>query len=183
MRHHLNQLSVLADEGDLQKLRIYLTETTSRIAVLDTGLCENRPADSVISYYCALAKQNSIPFITQLDLPAQIPVNEMDMCLVLSNLLENALEASLRISPSLRHIKLTAYLHGKNLLLIQVENAFDGIINKKNDAFQSSKRIGSGIGTQSIRHIAEKSGGASTFSYQDGIFYARIMLRAQQADH
>lgn len=183
MRHHLNQLSVLADEGDLQKLRIYLTETTSRIAVLDTGLCENRAADSVISYYCALAKQNSIPFITQLDLPAQIPVNEMDMCLVLSNLLENALEASLRISPSLRHIKLTAYLHGKNLLLIQVENAFDGIINKKNDAFQSSKRIGSGIGTQSIRHIAEKSGGASTFSYQDGIFYARIMLRAQQADH
>lgn len=181
MRHHLNQLSALADEEDWDGLKAYLSEASSRIPVLDTGLCENRAADSVIGYYCALARQNAIPFITQLDLPAQIPVSEMDMCLVLSNLLENALEASLRTAPPRRQIKVTSYLHGRSLLLIQVENAFDGAIREKNHLFQSSKRKGAGIGTQSIRHIAEKSGGASTFTYQDGIFYARIMLRAQQA--
>lgn len=88
------------------------------------------------------------------------------MCLVLSNLLENALEASLRIVDRPRHIRITSYLHAGNLLLIQVENTYVGEILEKNGVFQSSKRKGEGIGLQSVRHIAEKSGGASTFSHQ-----------------
>ena len=50
--------------------------------------CENQVIDSVISYYCALAERNTIPFHVQIDLPAQISVDETDFCLVLSNLLE-----------------------------------------------------------------------------------------------
>lgn len=99
------------------------------------------------------------------------------MCLVLSNLLENALEASLRTAPARRQIKVTAYLHAERLLLIEVENAFDGEIREKDGVFRSSKRKGNGVGIQSVRHIAEKTGGASTFAYQDGRFSARVMLR------
>ena len=43
--------------------------------------------------------------------------------------------------------------------------------------FQSSKRKGEGVGIQSVRHIAEKSGGVSTVTYQDGLFCAKVMLR------
>ena len=45
--------------------------------------------------------------------------------------------------------------------------------------FRSSKRNGNGIGIQSVRHIAEKSGGASTFAFQNGTFTAKVMLRGQ----
>ena len=69
-----------------------------------------------------------------------------------------------------------AYLHGR-LLLIQVENAFDGEIHEKNGVFQSSKRKGSGVGIQSVHRIAEKSGGASTFTHENGVFLAKVMLR------
>ena len=100
----------------------------------------------------------------------------MDLCLILSNLLENALEASLRTAPDHRQIEVTAYVHGERLLLIEVKNAFDGVIKEKNEVFQSSKRKGSGIGIQSVRHIARKTGGASAFSYKDGIFSAKVML-------
>lgn len=176
MRHHLNQLSALAEEENLDKLKAYLTGVVSRIPSLDMHLCENRAADSVVSYYCALAKREGIPFCAQLDLPEKIPVNETDMCLVFSNLLENALEASLRTAPCRQQIKVTSYLHANSLLLIQVENTYDGVIKEKDGVFQSSKRKGNGVGLQSVRHIAEKSGGASTFSYQDGIFCAKIMI-------
>lgn len=179
MRHHLLRLSALAEAGELEQIREYLSETVSRIPSLDMGLCENRAADSVIGYYCALARREEIPFSTQLGLPDRMPVNEMDVCLVLSNLLENALEASLRTKPSRRQIKLTAYLHGDRLLLIQVENAYDGPIREKDGIFQSSKRKGAGVGLQSVRHIAEKSGGVSSFSWEDGIFLAKIMLCGQ----
>ena len=102
------------------------------------------------------------------------------MCLVLSNLLENALEASLKAKSSNRRIHAEVYLHHKHLLLIQVENTFEGKIQEKNHIFQSSKRPGNGVGIQSVRHIAEKNGGDSSFTYENGVFTAKIMLRIQK---
>ncbi|MEI3304264.1 MAG: GHKL domain-containing protein, partial [Lachnospiraceae bacterium] len=61
--------------------------------------------------------------------------------------------------------------------LIQVENTYDGVIREKGGVFQSSKRKGDGVGLQSVRHIAEKSGGVSTVTYQDGQFCVKVMLR------
>ena len=177
LRHQLCQLAALAEEGNLEKIKAYLSGAVSRIPSLEMHFCENRAADSVVGYYCALAKREQIPFSVQLDLPECLPVDEINLCLVLSNLLENALEASLRTAPARRKIKLTAYLHSGSLALIQVENTYDGVIREKGGVFQSSKRKGEGVGIQSVRHIAEKSGGVSTVTYQDGLFCAKVMLR------
>ena len=177
MRHHLNHISILAEENDMETLKAYLSQTVSRIPDLDMHFCENRAADSVLGYYCALAKREGIPFSAQIDLPQTLPVDEIDMCLVLSNLLENALEASLRTVPARRWMKVNAYVHAERLLLMQVENACNGEIKETNGVFRSSKRKGNGIGIQSVRHITEKNGGASTFACQDGVFCAKIMLR------
>lgn len=176
MRHQFNQISALAEAGDLENLKSYLAKTVSRIPNLDMCFCENRAADSVVGYYCAMAKRDEIPFRAKLDLPETLPVDEIDMCLVLSNLLENALEASLRTAPGKRQIEITACVHADRILLIEVENAFDGEINEKNGVFSSSKRRENGIGIQSVTHIAEKNGGTSTFTYQNGTFTAKVML-------
>lgn len=176
MRHHFNQLSGLAEEGNLEKIKTYLTRAVSRIPELDMTFCENKAADSVIGYYCTLAKREGIPFHTYIDLPEKTPIDEIDMCLILSNLLENALEASLKTAKERQIIKIQAYMHSSQLLLIQVENAYDGEIREKNAIFQSTKHKGNGVGLQSVRRIAEKSNGASTFVPKDGIFTARVML-------
>jgi len=94
----------------------------------------------------------------------------------LGSLLENALEASLRTATVRRQIRVTAYVHAERILLIEVENAFDGEVREKGGVFISSKRRGNGLGIQSVRHIAEKTGGASTFTCQDGVFTAKVML-------
>ena len=177
LRHQLNQISVLVEEGDMEGLRGFLARSVSRIPSLETRFCENSAADSVVGYYCGLCGREEIPIHVRLDLPETLPVDEMDLCLVLSNLLENALEASLRTAAVRRQITVTAYLHAARLLLIEVENPFDGTGKEKDGVFRSSKRKGDGVGLQSVRHIAERSGGASTFTYQDGVFRARVMLR------
>ena len=131
MRHQLNQISALAEAGDLDNLKAYLAKTVSRIPDLDMNFCENRAADSVVGHYCALAKREGIPFCARLNLPQTLPVDEIDLCLVLSNLLENAFEASLRTAPARRKIEITAYVHAERLLLVEVENAFDGAVHEK----------------------------------------------------
>ena len=180
IRHHFLQLSSLAEKGDLEKIKEYLSNANSKIPDYDLHFCENQAADSVISHYAALAKRENIPFQANAALPAHISIDQIDMCLVLSNLLENALEASLKAKPFNRRIHAEVYLHHKHLLLIQVENTFEGKIQEKNHIFQSSKRPGNGVGIQSVRHIAEKNGGDSSFTYENGIFTAKIMLRIQK---
>lgn len=176
MRHHFLQLSALAEQGDIEKIRTYLAGATSKIPNLTVPFCENQAADSVVGYYCALAGRAQIPFSAQIDLPARIPVDEIDMCLVLSNLLENALEASLRMESG-RYIRVEVSCHFTHLLLIQVENAFAGTLQETNGIFRSSKRPDDGIGIQSVRRIAEKNGGDCSFTHEAGVFTARIMLR------
>ena len=103
-------MSVSYTHLDVYKRQAYLSGAVSRIPSLEMHFCENRAADSVVGYYCALAKRENIPYSVQIDLPECLPVDEINLCLVLSNLLENALEASLRTAPARRRIKLTAYL-------------------------------------------------------------------------
>lgn len=178
MRHHFSTLSALAERKAWTELGNYLMLAQKSIPSAELNLCDNPAVDGVAGHYCLRYKENSIPFSVKLELPHTLPIPEIDMCLVLSNLLENALEASLRTDTAKRHIRIQAYLHSSNVILLTVENAFDGTINEKNGVFQSSKRRGDGVGIQSVRRIAEKNGGYCRFTWTDGIFCANIMLRS-----
>ncbi len=177
MRHHFNALSALAEQESWADLKQYLNKLQTNIPNTDLMLCDNTIISGVASYYGTLYKQHEIPYSFELDMPATLPVEDMNICVVLSNLLENALEASLRTKENMRRIKVQMYMHSERILLIIVENTFDGIIREKNGKFQSSKRIGDGIGIQSVRQIAETNGGYSRFTYEDGVFCANVMLR------
>ena len=128
-------------------------------------------------YFVPLYKENGVPLSFALDLPRDLPVPDTDLCSVLSNLLENAMEASLRTAPEKRSVQVSARLHSGNMVLLSVENAYDGKIREKDGVFLSSKRPGEGIGLQAVQHTAEKGGGYVRFHYGDGVFTANVMLR------
>ena len=177
IRHHFVQLSSLAEQGDMEKIKKYLSAAIGKISDYNLHFCENQAVDSVFGYYSTLAKRENIPFHALVSLPDNLSIDEINLCLVFSNLLENAIQASVKTEPARRKINVEVYPHHNHLLLIHVENTFDGKIQQKNNIFQSSKRSGNGIGIESVRHITEKNGGACDFTYEDGIFSARIMLR------
>lgn len=180
MRHHFNVLSRLAGQKEWENLVKYLSDAQDSIPDADLNLCDNPAADSVASYYGLLCRKYDIPFSFELDLPYVLPVREIDLCLTMSNLLENALEASLKTAPANRRIKVQAHLHSGHMVLLTVENAFEGMIHEKDGVFQSSKRRGEGVGIQSVRHTAEKNDGYSRFFYEDGIFCADVILRGDR---
>lgn len=94
LRHHFGTLSALADRGAWGELRRYLEQAADSVLSDELNLCKNPAVDGVAGRYSARRRQYGVPFSCHLDLPAQLPVSEMDMCVVLQNLLENALEAS-----------------------------------------------------------------------------------------
>lgn len=182
MRHHFSTLTALANRKEWNELKDYLALAQESIPDSELNLCENSAVDGVAGHYCLRYKENAIPFSIKLDLPSELPISEMDMCLVMSNLLENALEASLHTDKAKRYIKIETYIHSNNVVLLTVENAFDGTATKKNGVFQSSKRRGDGVGIQSVRRISEKNGGYCRFTAENGIFCANIMLRGESGN-
>ncbi|MBD5089147.1 MAG: GHKL domain-containing protein [Clostridiales bacterium] len=177
MHHHLNILQNLATQEKWESLKKYLADVQGSIPDVELGLCDNTVVDSIAGHFILLYRKHGIPLSFKLDLPCELPVSETDLCSVLSNLLENALEASLRTAHEKRQVKASAHLHSSHMVLLSVENAYDGKIEEKNGVFQSSKRKGDGVGLQAVCHIAEKNGGYSRFLYDDGIFCANVILR------
>lgn len=177
MRHHFSVITALVNRKEWAELNSYLAQARESIPASELQLCDNPAVDSVASHYCLRYKENNIPYTAELNLPYKLPVSDIDICLVLSNLMENALEAILCTKKAKRKIKVQAYLHSENVVVITVENTFDHIPKEKNGIFQSSKHSGNGIGIESVRHIAEKKGGYCRFVYSDGLFSANVMLR------
>lgn len=175
MRHQFNALSALADRGAWEELKRYLAEASASVPNAELGLCKNQAVDGVAGRYAGLCRQNGVDFQCRLELPADLPVGEMEVCVVLQNLLENALDASRNVQGQ-RYISLRACVHGDRLLLLTVENPYSGEIVQKNNVFQSTKPGGTGIGLQSVAHIAEKNGGYCKFVYGDGVFTANVLL-------
>mgnify|MGYP002103128815 FL=1 len=177
MRHHFAVLNALAEQKDWKKLEDYLSSASQSIPDTELQLCKNGAVNGIVGHYYARCKNNDITLNHSLDLPENLPVIETDICLVIANLLENALEASLKSGKTKKQISITAYLHSDNIIILSVENDYNGEINEKGGIFSSSKRNGYGIGTQSVRRIAEKNGGYCKFTYNGGTFRADVMLR------
>lgn len=177
LRHHFAALSALADRGAWAELRGYLAEAGADVPSEELSLCDNPAVDAVAGHYAALCRREGVPLSCVLDLPRVLPVTEMDFCVAFSNLLENALEAARHTDAARRYLDVRAGLHGDKLVLLTVENAYTGEIRERAGVFQSSKRPGEGVGLQSVRRIAEKNGGYSNFTFENGVFRANVMLR------
>lgn len=177
MRHHFNILQDLAAREDWQSVKEYLCDVRGQIPETELGLCDNTAVDSVAGHYAAVFRKRDIPCEFKLDLPSELPVSTTDICIVLSNLLENAYEASLKIPLEKRKISVKMHLHSDKMVLISVENTFEGEIREINGVIRSTKRSGDGIGLQSVSHIAEKNGGYCRFICEDGIFRANVIIR------
>lgn len=136
--------------------------------------CGSDTVNYVISDYASRFEQNDTEFICNAELD-KLPTDEIMFATILSNALENALNATAELPPEKREIKLLLKLSDGKLLM-SVKNTF-----KKTPIFSKngnpiSKRDGHGYGTQSIRYLAEQLGGNCQFTVKDNVFIARVII-------
>ena len=126
IRHHFHVLQSLAERGNLEEILKYLAQAQGDVPAGDLGLCENAVVDSVAGFFVLQYREHGIPLTFTLDLPRELSVPDTDLCSVLSNLLENAMEASLKTAPERRKVIVSARLHSGNVLLLSATNNYDG---------------------------------------------------------
>ncbi|MFV0529125.1 MAG: ATP-binding protein [Lachnospiraceae bacterium] len=139
--------------------------------------CQHMAVNAVIRYYSGRAAEEGVPMECEMEVPAHIDmIEDMDLCALLGNLVENALEASRYIVMEERRVKVVVRLIN-SYMSVMVENTFDGYIKNTTDGFMSRKRERLGVGTLSVGALVKKYGGVLDFKIEDKIFRANILLK------
>lgn len=182
LRQHLHMIQAYLDKGDNEQLKEYIRKYGEKLP-LNTGkiYCSNYAVDTVVRYYAEKAENANIRFDTQLQLPKTLPIEEPDICILLGNLLENAVDACCRITDQHTFIKIHAQIAGDSAISITVDNSCPTMPTVKNQQLQSTKHPTSGLGTLSIRNIAAQYHGFADFQYENNVFYASVFLNPQPA--
>lgn len=178
LRHQLAVIRDLNDQGNQEKLGRYIDTLIQKIpSDKEIRLCENYAINAVAYYYASAARQQNIKVDLRFAIPPELdPVVESDLCIVVGNLLENAVEACIRMADGERFIQLYSHLE-YDTLTITVDNSFDGNVREKKGVFLSSKREGQGTGLSSVATVAKKYDGSSRFEAKNNVFQASIYIR------
>ena len=108
-----------------------------------------------------------------------LSVQKLDLCTILSNLCDNAIEASVSVADPLIQIQLKEI---KGYLSLTVKNRTEEDVLKKNPSFITTKKDQNlhGLGITIIRNIVKKYGGSFRFSYENGYVQASVLLPMEE---
>lgn len=177
MRHHLQYLSACIENGQEELAQAYISSICKEIEAQKVQrYCENEAANLILSAFAGRAKKDGIDMNVQGALPAFIMVSDSDLCVLLSNALENALHACLPFAMAGTACSIDVqFYERKGKLFLQVTNPCGkGIRFEK--GIPVSDQAGHGIGVQSICAIVQRYGGIYSFVVQNGQFILRLSL-------
>ena len=179
MRHHLLALNGFVKERDWDQLEAYLRDYADLIPESTTVFCKDPALNALLCHYYENARNAWIRTRFSVTLPEKLPFPSADLCVILGNLLENALEACMRMQAPEKYIRLSLSMASSAILVLVIENSFEGDIQMSGSAFLSTKRTNrKGIGISSVTHLVEKYHGVNRFEHEDQIFKVSILLNA-----
>lgn len=176
LRHHLQYITACIENEQYEQALQYIHSISEEIeASRVTVYCENEAANLILSSFADRAKAQSIPLAVHAVLPNQLPLAESDLCVLLSNALENAIHAcSERADGIPGHIEVQTYEKAGKFFLQIVNDCTQPV--QFSHGVPVSDRAGHGIGVHSICSIVERYGGVYSFSVRNQQFILRISL-------
>lgn len=170
LRHHLSYIYSCISNNNINSALEYISEVSDKIDNTKVQrFSENEPVNLILSFYAAKAAEKEINFDTHVSSKDFSSLGITDLCSLLSNALENAINACKNISDiKKRFIKLRIYTKN-NKLCIEIRNSYqtEPVFNQ---GLPVTNEQGHGFGTKSMAYIIEKHNGIYKFSADDGVF-------------
>ena len=176
-RSHIQMMKVLAAQGDLDGIRGYLDELETDLTTLDAVVKTGNPmADAILNSKISLARSKDIAVQADASVPVALSLSELDLCVIIGNLLDNAIEASLALPPDKRLIRVYIDRKGNQLYISCTNFTATGKRDKHEGRFRTTKGEGHGFGLVRMDAIVERLGGYLSRNSEDGAFTTEILL-------
>lgn len=173
LRHHMLLLNDYIRNDEKEKALEHISSITEYVdSTMPKQFCLNGVVNVILSHYANVCQLKGINFICEVSLSRQLPVSDIDLVVILSNALENAVNA-LEICDTKR-IEVKGF-ESDGKFFFEVKNPFCGEIEFKDD-LPVSRRENHGYGTKSIAAIVEKHAGIYSFTVEDDIFVFRCAI-------
>ena len=176
-RNHIQTLKAYAAAGDIESVKVYLDKLDTDLSTVDTVIkTGNRMADAILNSKISLARSKNINVTADAHIPVALSMSELDLCVIIGNLFDNAIEASLELPENERMIRV--YMDMKNTqLYISFTNLTAVKKRAKNGGrFSTTKGEGHGLGLIRIDGIVEKYAGYLDRASEDGAFTTEILI-------
>lgn len=171
-RHRADILLNYLEIGSVDKAKALIKKELDYIQKnTELRFCSNTIVNAVLSEYFLKAKRSGIEFSAQIQMPQNLACDETEFCVMLSNFLENSLDAAKS------YISVTIKPLNKQLSL-NIKNDFDGEIKKDSDGeYVTTKPTGSGFGIKSANAILKSNGGFLKIDDTGGVFNVFATLK------
>lgn len=171
-RHRDTILLNYLEEGNVQKAKDLLHSELTEIQTTATvQLCDNPLINAILSEYRTKAQNRGLEFSTEIQLPHPLTCDEAEFCVMLSNLLENSLDAA----KSYIQLEIKPLNHQ---LSLNIKNDYDGAPKKDSDGgYLTTKQHGMGLGLKSVNAILKNNHGFLKINDENGIFNVFATLK------
>lgn len=176
-RHSLLMMQQYAQDGECGRIQEHIRQYLDSMMV-DKVLpfCENIPLNTILKYFAGLAEKEGIHTDVKASVPQELELTETALCVLVGNLMENALEACRRQTKGERYIRARLEKREKQMFCISVQNSYSHKIIERQEKFISSKRNEYGIGLLSVSHIVEQYDGVLKVQYSEGVFTVNVLM-------
>ena len=176
-RNHIQTMKAYAAAEDWDSIRRYLDLLDQDLTTVDTTIKTGNPmTDAILNSKISLAKSKNIKVVADAYIPVKLKSSEIDLCCIIGNLFDNAIEASVKLPEDQRIIRV--YMDMKNTqLYISFTNFTAGKkLQREGKRFRSTKGEGHGFGLVRIDAIVERLEGYISRNSEDGAFTTEILL-------
>ena len=176
MRHHLSYLLQLADAGNIDELKKYILENVKSIdSITPRRFCNVEMLNLLLSHFVDRAETNDVKYNIKIDLPDELPLATTELCSMVSNAVENAMNALKSVPPDKRELDVKLKEINR-MLIFSVDNTCYDYVDLI-DGIPYSNVEGHGYGTRSIINIAKTHGGFADFSTDGDKFKLLVTLK------
>ncbi|MCI5773466.1 MAG: GHKL domain-containing protein [Erysipelotrichaceae bacterium] len=176
-KNHYSTISYLLANDQIELAQKYLDEYTQQMInvkpIINTG---NNVVDVILNSKMNIAKQHNIELDHDIVIPPEFTLTIVDISVILANLLDNAIEATAKLSKG-KTISLKMQLY-KDSLFINISNPYDGKIITATHGFISTKndRQDHGLGLGNVENIVKKNKGTIDIDYDNDTFNVAILI-------
>ena len=176
-RNHIQTMKVLAANGDMDALKVYLDELDTDLNTVDTVVKTGNPmADAILNSKISLARSRNIPTQVDAHIPVKLKMSELDLCCIIGNLFDNAMEASMALPEEKRLIRVYMDMKGTQLYISFTNFTAAKKLNKVGKGFKTSKGEGHGFGLVRMDDIVSRYDGYLSRNSEDGAFTTEILI-------
>lgn len=176
-RNHIQTMKAYAASSNYEAIRNYLDLLDTDLSTVDTVIKTGNPmTDAILNSKISLANSRSIHVTADAHIPVRLAISEIDLCCIIGNLFDNAIEASLKLPENKRLIRVYMDMKGTQLYISFTNFTAGSKLTKINGRFSSTKGMQHGLGLVRIDAIVERLGGYLSRNSEDGAFTTEILL-------